>query len=147
MLCSTPSARTPAVGAAVLIRALAPTAGLDVMYARRGLTARARSARCAKAPEDLCSGPGKLTQALGIELSENGCSLSRGPVVIRAASAAWRAAPVVTGPRVGITHAAELPWRFCVAGNPNVSRPRPPSADGRSPWRVRTPARRAAIRL
>ncbi|HXW59543.1 MAG TPA: DNA-3-methyladenine glycosylase [Solirubrobacteraceae bacterium] len=135
-------------GAAVLIRALQPIAGLEAMRSRRG----ARPLRTSGLPErhglapgdglgdalrdeDLCSGPGKLTQALGIELSENGCSLARGPVVIGAASAAWRAAPVVTGPRVGITHAAELPWRFCVAGNPNVSRPRPRIGDGSVSWR------------
>jgi DNA-3-methyladenine glycosylase len=129
----------PGSGAGVLIRALQPIAGLEAMRVRRGPRAMREV--------ELCSGPGKLTQALGIELSENGCSLSRGPVVIRAASAAWRAAPVVIGPRVGITRAAELPWRFCVAGNPNVSRPRPRSAGGRSPWRVRTTAPRATIRL
>jgi DNA-3-methyladenine glycosylase len=118
------------VGAGVLIRALQPLAGLEAMRARRGL----RSER------DLCSGPGKLTQALGVELSDNGCSLSRGPVVIRAPAAGWRNPQVVVGPRVGITRAVELPWRFCVVGNPNVSRPRPRSADGGSAWRSPRPA-------
>lgn len=125
-------------GSAVLIRALQPLLGLDAMRARRA-PASAIGAREGRAlrDEDLCSGPGKLTQALAVELTENGCSLRDGPVVIRAASAAWRAAPVIAGPRVGITKATDLPWRFCVAGNPNVSRPRPPSEGASSPWRAR----------
>ena len=107
------------VGAGVLIRALAPLAGIGEMYARRGL---APAAAC---DGDLCSGPGKLTQALGVELSENGCSLSGGPVVIRARGAAWRDPAIVVGERVGITRAVELRWRFCATGSAHVSRPRP----------------------
>ena len=103
------------VGAAVLIRALAPTAGIEQMRARRGLTG----------DEELCSGPGKLTQALGVDLTENGSSLSSGPVRIHAREVPWRDPPVVVGTRIGITRAAELPWRFCVAGSRHVSRPRP----------------------
>jgi DNA-3-methyladenine glycosylase len=103
------------VGAAVLIRALAPLAGVELMRARRGLSRTT----------DLCSGPGKLSQALGIELALNGTSLADGPIVIRARSAGWEHPPVAVGRRVGITKAAELPWRFTVAGDPNVSRPRP----------------------
>ena len=75
--------------------------------------------------EDLCSGPGKLTQALGIELSENGGDLYDGPVRIRPRKPRWREPNVVAGTRIGITKAVELPWRFCLAGNPHVSRPRP----------------------
>jgi DNA-3-methyladenine glycosylase len=108
------------VGAAVLIRALQPLAGIERMRARRGPIG-ARAAR----EEDLCSGPGKLTQALGIELSENGGDLARGPVRIRARTDAWRDPAVLDGPRIGITRAVDLRWRFCVAGNRNVSRPRP----------------------
>jgi DNA-3-methyladenine glycosylase len=108
------------IGAAVLIRALAPLEGIEQMRVRRGLIA-GRSARDA----DLCSGPGKLSQALGIWLDENGTSLSRGPVRICARSHAWLEPDIVAGRRIGITHAVELPWRFCVAGEPNVSRPRP----------------------
>jgi DNA-3-methyladenine glycosylase len=100
------------VGAAVLIRALEPLDGVPEMLARRGV---ARD-------EDLCSGPGKLTQALGIELWANGLSLVDGPVRILAGEP--RA--YVTGPRVGITKAAELPWRFCALGSRSVSRPWPP---------------------
>ena len=100
------------VGAAVLIRALEPLAGVPEMLARRGV---ARD-------EDLCSGPGKLTQALGIELWANGLSLVEGPVRILAGEPR----EYLTGPRVGITKAAELPWRFCALGSRSVSRPWPP---------------------
>jgi DNA-3-methyladenine glycosylase len=106
------------VGAAVLIRALAPTAGVEAMRARRGLIG-ARSAR----EEDLCSGPGKLTQALGIWLTENGSGLSIGPVCIRAPAGEWRDPDVVQGTRVGISRATELRWRFCAVGSPHLSRP------------------------
>ena len=74
---------------------------------------------------DLCSGPGKLTQALAVELSHNGGDLCAGPVRIRGPAPAWREPDVVAGTRVGITKAVELPWRFCVAGNRHVSRPWP----------------------
>jgi DNA-3-methyladenine glycosylase len=107
----------PGVGAAVLIRALAPLTGLARMQARRG-TIRER---------ELCSGPGKLTQALAIELRHNGLDLAVGPVRIRAREPAWRAPSIVAAERVGITKAVELPWRFCAADNPHVSRPRPHS--------------------
>ncbi len=108
------------VGAAVLIRALAPLTGIERMRARRGVIG-ARPAR----DRDLCSGPGKLTQALGIELSENRGDLSRGPVRILGRAAGWGDPVVVEGTRIGITRAVELRWRFCVVGDPNVSRPRP----------------------
>jgi DNA-3-methyladenine glycosylase len=98
------------VGAAVLIRALEPLAGVDRMRARRG---RVRT-------HELCSGPGKLTQALAVELSENGTSLTEGPVAIRAAEGPL---PLVVGTRIGITKAVDLRWRYCAAGNPHVSRP------------------------
>jgi DNA-3-methyladenine glycosylase len=124
------------IGAAVLIRALEPLAGIEQMRARReGNGARAstrrrsttaRSASGSLRDTDLCSGPGKLTQALGIRLSENGSDLHSGPIEIRARTYGWEQ-PIVVGMRVGITKAAELPWRFCLAGNANVSRPRPPA--------------------
>jgi DNA-3-methyladenine glycosylase len=104
------------VGAAVLIRALAPLDGLEVMRARR------RVARDA----ELCSGPGKLTQALGVGLEHNASSLVDGPVRIEPRPPAWAAPELVIGPRVGITKAADLPWRFCAAGSRHVSRPWPP---------------------
>jgi len=103
------------VGAAVLIRALEPVDGLDLMRARRRLV-RA---------EELCSGPGKLTQALGIDLSLNGSSLVDGPIELRAREVVVRAPRVVLGERIGITKAADLPWRFCDADSRHVSRPWP----------------------
>jgi DNA-3-methyladenine glycosylase len=103
------------VGAAVLIRALEPLEGVEIMRARRGLTSVA----------DLCSGPGKLTQALDVELVDNGTDLQSGPLVIRPRPAAWRDVAITSGPRIGITKAVELPWRFCAAGSRSVSRPRP----------------------
>jgi DNA-3-methyladenine glycosylase len=99
--------------AAVLIRALEPTHGLEQMRARRG----------AKPDHELCSGPGKLTEALGIGLDDNERDLSRAP--FRIAPPEGAPPEIVTGPRVGITKAVERPWRFCAAGNRNVSRPRP----------------------
>lgn len=107
------------IGAAVLIRALAPVEGLEQMRVRRGLVG-GRPAR----EVDLCSGPGKLTQALGVWLDENGTSLARGPVQIHAREGAWARPEIAIGTRIGITHAVELPWRFAAAGDPNVSRPR-----------------------
>lgn len=102
------------LGAAVLIRALEPVDGLDEMRRRRGL----------ERPEDLCSGPGKLTQALGIGLELNGSSLTGGLVRIEPRTAEPR---LVEGTRIGITKAAELPWRFCDADSRHVSRPWPPA--------------------
>src|SRR4051812_35186678 len=97
------------VGAAVLIRALTPLRGIALMRERRGAG-------------ELCNGPGKLTQALGIDLAENDSSLIDGPVTI----SAGEPLPYLTGPRIGITKAAELPWRFCALGSRDVSRPWPP---------------------
>jgi DNA-3-methyladenine glycosylase len=106
----------PGEGAAVLIRALEPLDGLDEMRARRGL----------HRAEDLCSGPGKLTQALGIGLDLNGSSLVDGPVRFGPPVGARPELEVAVGPRIGITKAADLPWRFCAAGSRHVSRPWPP---------------------
>jgi DNA-3-methyladenine glycosylase len=105
----------PGVGAAVLIRALEPLEGLDRMRERRGLDR----------VEDLCSGPGKLTQSLAVGLDLNAADLGAGPVAFEAPPPGWDGVAVVTGPRIGITKAAELPWRFSVAGSRFVSRPRP----------------------
>ena len=104
------------VGAAVLIRALEPIAALDTMRERRGL----------HAVEQLCSGPGKLTQALAIELEHNGTDLVRGPLRVGPRPPGWEDVEVVVGTRIGITKAADLPWRFSEAGSRFVSRPRPP---------------------
>lgn len=118
------------VGAAVLIRALEPLDGLAGMRRRRR---REREA-------ELCSGPGKLTQALGIGLELNGSSLCGGPIELLPRPGG-RPPRVLEGPRVGITKAAELPWRFCDADSPCVSRPWPDAMRVR-----RRPPIRAAVR-
>ena len=97
------------VGAAVLIRALEPLEGVELMCERRG---RERL-------EELCSGPGKLTQALGIALADDGGDLRTGRITI---SARRRALPIAASRRIGITRAVELPWRFSVPGSRYVSR-------------------------
>ncbi|HEX4482913.1 MAG TPA: DNA-3-methyladenine glycosylase [Solirubrobacteraceae bacterium] len=107
------------IGAAVLIRALAPIEGLELMRERRGAIG-GRTLR----DSELCSGPGRLTQALGVGLQENGTSLLRGPVRIGPRTGAWREPAIAVGRRIGITKAAELDWRFAAAGDVNVSRPR-----------------------
>ena len=111
------------VGAAVLIRALAPLSGLELMHARRGAGGSGRRPAGRRLDRhELCSGPGKLTQALGVELTLNGSSLASGPVRLLARTREWAGQEILAGPRVGITKAVELPWRFWVAGDPNVSR-------------------------
>jgi DNA-3-methyladenine glycosylase len=98
--------------AAVLIRALEPTAGLEAMRARRG----------GRPDRELCSGPGKLTEALGIGLDADGTDLERDPFLVLSRQESW-AGEIVTGTRVGISKAVERPWRFGVADSPFVSRP------------------------
>ncbi len=98
--------------AAVLVRAVEPTAGLEAMRERRG----------GRSDLELCSGPGKLTEAMGIGLADNGADLRRDPFMLIAPEADWEA-EIVAGPRVGIAKAVDRPWRFGVAGSPYVSRP------------------------
>jgi DNA-3-methyladenine glycosylase len=109
------------IGAAVLIRALEPLAGIAAMRERRGVHAL----------EQLCSGPGKLTQALAIELEHNAGDLVRGQVRIGSRPPGWEEPEIVVGTRVGITKAPELPWRFCATGSRSVSRPWPPALRAR----------------
>jgi DNA-3-methyladenine glycosylase len=97
-------------GAGVLIRALEPLAGLDLMRQRRAL----------EAERQLCSGPGKLCQALGVTRAYNGASLAQPPFTLAAADGKHQ---VVAGPRIGISKAVEVPWRFGLAGSPFLSRP------------------------
>jgi DNA-3-methyladenine glycosylase len=101
------------VGAAVLIRALEPRDGIAAMRSRRGL----------EPLRSLCSGPGKLTQALDVELHHNGGDLAAGPVVISGRPDGWEAVEIAVDRRIGITRAVELPWRFCAAGSRYLSRP------------------------
>lgn len=105
-------------GAAVLIRALEPIDGLTLMAERRG---------SATGP-NLCSGPGKLCQALDISLALDGADLldGRSPVQLRP-PASPTAEAVVSGPRIGITKAVDRPWRFGLAGSPHLSRPFSPA--------------------
>jgi DNA-3-methyladenine glycosylase len=100
--------------AAVLIRALEPTTELEAMRARRGK---------ARTDLDLCSGPGKLTEAIGVTLAQNGSRLDRDPFLLLPPQGT--PPEVVTSPRIGITKAVEKPWRYSAAGSRYVSRPRP----------------------
>ena len=97
-------------GTGVLIRALEPTAGVEVMAARRGLSD----------PRWLCSGPGKVGQALGITREHDGARLDCSPFQVDAPDAA---PDVVAGPRIGISKAVEQPWRFGLKGSPYLSKP------------------------
>ena len=94
---------------AVLIRAIEPTAGLALMRRRRGLSDE----------RALCSGPGKLCQALGVSLRHNGLALDRAPFELRARSARPQ---IVIGPRIGITKAVEHPWRYGLKGSRFLSK-------------------------
>ena len=95
---------------AVLIRAIEPTAGIAAMRRRRGVAEL----------RDLCSGPGKLCQALGVSIKHNGLALDRTPFELRARSGE---AEIVAGARIGITKAAELPWRYGLEGSKFLSKP------------------------
>jgi DNA-3-methyladenine glycosylase len=97
---------------AALIRALEPTDGIEEQRRRRG-TDDLRA---------LCSGPGKLCQALGIMHEHDGLALDRPPFRLRERK---HAPEIVTAPRIGITRATELSWRYLEANNPYVSRGRP----------------------
>jgi DNA-3-methyladenine glycosylase len=94
---------------AVLLRALEPTAGLDGMRERRGLAD----------PRLLCSGPGRLCEALGVTGDQDGLPLDEPPFELHAREGD---VTVATGPRVGITRAADLPWRYGLAGSRFVSK-------------------------
>jgi DNA-3-methyladenine glycosylase len=104
------------VGAAVLIRALEPVDGIDLMRERRGI----------EDVNQLCNGPGKLTQALDVELGLNDTSLlGDGPIEILPPQNGDRPPELAIGERIGITKAVELPWRFCDPRSRSVSRPWP----------------------
>ena len=97
---------------AVLVRALEPTHGLDLMRKRRGLDD----------PRLLCSGPGRLCQALAVKREHDGLAIDRPPFELLEAEGPVE---VVSGPRIGITRAVELPWRFAESGSRFLSRPLP----------------------
>jgi DNA-3-methyladenine glycosylase len=95
---------------AVLIRALQPTTGLAAMERRRGMSVERL----------LCSGPGRLCQALAVTRAYNGLRLDRAPFALYVRS---EAVELVAGPRIGISKAVERPWRYGLAGSPFLSRP------------------------
>lgn len=93
-------------GEAVLIRAIAPDTGVELMMARRGTL-------------PLCAGPGRLCQALGVTMDDNGQAFDGGELSL---SLPTDEPPLLTGPRIGISKAVERPWRFGLAGSPHLSR-------------------------
>lgn len=97
------------VGSAVLIRALKPLEGRPLMEQRRGR------------PDHLCDGPGRLSQALGVDGSLDGRQLTDGPLTVRRGEPP--ADEIISTTRIGITRGADLPWRYLVLGEPNVSVP------------------------
>jgi DNA-3-methyladenine glycosylase len=103
------------VAGAVLLRALQPTQGLEEMWARRGVAD----------PRLLCSGPGRLCQALAVTREHDGLSVLEPPFEL---CARQEPVEIVTGPRIGITKAADRPWRYGLAGSRFVSRRFPTSA-------------------
>jgi DNA-3-methyladenine glycosylase len=100
----------PQAGGAVLIRAIEPLHGLEVMAERRGLAD----------PRALCSGPGKLCQALGVTKAQDHLPLTEAPFTLTQARAL---AEVIAGPRIGITRGVDTPWRFGLARSRFISRP------------------------
>jgi DNA-3-methyladenine glycosylase len=99
------------IGAAVLVRALEPVVGIEEMRQRRGV----HDVRL------LCSGPGRLTQALGITVAHDGLAVDRPPLALEPSPRS----DVVYGPRVGISRATDWPWRYSLRASEFVSRPRP----------------------
>lgn len=97
-------------GSAVLVRAIEPLFGLDVMRSRRGAIPDTR----------LCSGPGRLCAALGITGEWDGHDLQAPPFQMRTGP---NRRDIQAGPRIGISRAAEVPWRFCALGSPYLSKP------------------------
>jgi len=100
-------------GAAVLIRAIEPLQGLDTMRERRGLAGDSDERL-------LCAGPGRLAQAMGVTHDLNGRRLDRAPFELRSRA---HEVPVVVGPRIGISKAVDVPWRFGLAGSRYLSKP------------------------
>jgi DNA-3-methyladenine glycosylase len=95
---------------AVLLRAIEPTVGLAAMQKRRR----------ALDPRRLCSGPGRLTEALGITVAQNGFAVDAPPFELRARTGTVE---IIAGPRIGITKAVDLPWRYGLAGSRFLSKP------------------------
>ena len=113
--CANVVVETKGVAAAVLLRALTPIEGLDSMYSARGPAARTE--------RDLCSGPAKLTQALGIDGALDGANLVSGDLGVTVVDDGRSPppTPAVTA-RIGLTNGADVPWRFYIEGTADVSR-------------------------
>ncbi len=109
------------VGSAVLIRALRPVEGDDLMGRRRGRA------------ENLCNGPGRLTQALGVDLSYDGQDLTSGELTISEGDAPT--GEIISTTRIGISRGTNLPWRYLIEGEKDVSVPPKTLAGRRSPAR------------
>ena len=103
-------------GSAVLLRAAEPLEGLDVMARRRGT----------ERPRELCRGPGRFAQAFAVDRALDGADVVRGQEVWLERGVPVRPGGIVAGPRIGISRAAERPWRFCVEDSPFLSRPAGP---------------------
>jgi DNA-3-methyladenine glycosylase len=113
------------VGSAVLIRALRPVEGVCLMQERRGR------------PKDLCNGPGRLTQALGVGIGLDGVDLTDGSLAVRSGPEPDQ--EIVATTRIGISRGVDLPWRYLVLGEKNVS-VRPKAISARGLRRGRSPA-------
>jgi DNA-3-methyladenine glycosylase len=100
-------------GAGVLIRAIEPTDGIETMRERRGL----------QEVHLLCAGPGRVGQALGITRALDGASLNEPPFELRPPPDGGKRLPIARGPRIGISKAADVPWRFGLKGSRFLSRP------------------------
>lgn len=128
--CFNVSSAREGCGEAVLVRALEPLLGMELMRSRRG----------AVDERDLCRGPANLVCALGIRLEQDGASLLRGPLGLWSLDTRALEAPsIVAGPRIGIRHARELPLRFHVRDSRHVSKfsaPKPATCDSRATGRV-----------
>jgi DNA-3-methyladenine glycosylase len=94
------------VGSAVLIRALRPTTGIEIMQGRRGRE------------KDLCNGPGRLTQALGVQIGHDGLDLTDGPLSL---SLGEEPEEIIATTRIGISRGVDLPWRYVAEGEREVS--------------------------
>lgn len=99
-------------GSAVLLRAIRPTEGIELMQERRGAKVK---------PKDLTNGPGKLSQALGVDVSMDGVDLQDGRMEVLWGDADTLAGEVVSTTRIGITKGVELPWRYLAVGEKDVS--------------------------
>jgi DNA-3-methyladenine glycosylase len=110
--CANLVCQRPGLASAVLLRALQPITGLEMMRSRRG----------GVPDKELCSGPGKLCQALGMDRTLDGQRMAGSAVIVRPADR-WERADVTVTPRIGITKAADWPLRFHLTGSPWTSRP------------------------